>query len=90
MAAQHGHQGDDERVDSVALADRREADSERDARVAELEAALDRRDEQVQALIDQYEHLLATRERLRRAAGDSEFVWTDDRDGSTTLLDRLR
>lgn len=89
MAAQNRHQGDDECVAGVTV-DGEQAATETDARVAELEAALDRRDDQVQALIDQYEHLLATRERLRRNAGDSEFVWTDDRDESPALLDRLR
>jgi len=90
MAAQNRHQGNDERVGGVALSDRRQADTERDARLAELEAALDRRDEQLQALIDQYEQLLATRDRLRRDADDSEFVWTDDRDTMAALRDRLR
>jgi hypothetical protein len=90
MAAQNRHQGDDERVGGVALSDRRQADTERDARVAELEAALDRKDDQLQALIDQYEHVLATRDRLRREAGESEFVWTEDSPSTTALLDRLR
>jgi len=90
MAAQNRHQGDDERVDSVALSDRQQADTARDARLAELEAALDRRDEQLQSLIDHYEHLLATRDRLRRDADDGEFVWTDDRNTMATLRDRLR
>jgi|AntDeeMinimDraft_5_1070356.scaffolds.fasta_scaffold153286_1 hypothetical protein len=84
MAAQNGHQGDDERGGGT-LADGRQTDVETDARVAELEAELDRKDEQLRALIEQYEHVLATRDRLRREA-DGEFVWTDDR----TILDRLR
>ena len=91
MAAQNRHQGDDDRVGGVALADGQEADVETDARVAELEAALDRKEEQLRTLVEQYEHVLATRDRLRRDAGpeDGEFVWTDDREPAS-ILERLR
>lgn len=90
MASQNRHQGDKECVCGVTLADGQESDVETDARVAELEAALDRKQQQLQALIEQYEHVLATRDRLRREAEGGEFVWTDDRDMAAAIRDRLR
>ena len=96
MAAQDRHQGDDERLTGgVALADgdsEAASDEEIDARVAELQAALDRKERQLAAVVEQYEQLLQTKERLRNTAGpdDGAFVWTDGSDRSETALDRLR
>ncbi|MFB6189070.1 MAG: hypothetical protein ABEI57_04230 [Halapricum sp.] len=77
MAAQH-RQGDDESA-AGGVGEERAGDPE--TRIEALESALDRRDEQLRELVERYEHVLATHDRLQREAdrNDETFVWTGQR-----------
>ncbi|MEF8825441.1 MAG: hypothetical protein V5A27_03735 [Halapricum sp.] len=64
-------------------------------RPAVVETVLDRANRSREAVIDQYERTLATKERLRRETGSDEtFVWTGEdgrgNDRIVALLTRLR
>ncbi|MEF8826643.1 MAG: hypothetical protein V5A27_09940 [Halapricum sp.] len=90
MAAKDRNQGGDVRVDGVVPA----GDDDL-KRPAVVETVLDRTNRSREAVIEQYERTLATKERLRRETGSDEtFVWTgeDSRESEriVALLARLR